>query len=59
MEKSLDKGLSLILSTTEEFLQYHQKVEQDSYPMEPRDDGSAGLSARLKQIIAKLDAYRQ
>ncbi|KAI9037386.1 WAPL family protein [Aspergillus affinis] len=61
-ETMLDKGLALILSTAEEFLQYHQKVEQDSYPMESRDDGGAGLSTRLEHIISSLrqhDAYHQ
>ncbi|PLB51772.1 hypothetical protein P170DRAFT_376894 [Aspergillus steynii IBT 23096] len=62
LQKTLDNGLTLILSTTEEFLQYHQKIEQDSFPREGRDDGGAGLSTRLEQIISglrQLDAYRQ
>lgn len=48
VQESLDgRGLTLVLSTVNEFLQYHHKVDQDLYHWELRDDLIIGLLSRL------------
>lgn len=49
-----DKGVELILSTAEEFLQHYQRVEKDSYPFESRDGGASPFTARLGRIIRRV-----
>ncbi|KAL5365450.1 wings apart-like protein regulation of heterochromatin-domain-containing protein [Aspergillus floccosus] len=48
------KGISLMLSTSQEFLQYYQRVEQDSYPLEGRDVKESQFTARLEHIISEV-----
>lgn len=47
------RGLVFLISTAEEFLQYHRKVDQEDAP---GAEGSAisGSTMRLQQILAKL-----
>lgn len=48
------KGLDTILSTAEEFLQYHQKVDQESPSIEAKVDYDSGLTTRLKSFISHI-----
>ncbi|EAU30618.1 predicted protein [Aspergillus terreus NIH2624] len=48
------KGISLMLSTSQEFLQYYQRVEQDSYPLEGRDEKESQFTGRLEHIISEV-----
>ncbi|TQB69159.1 hypothetical protein MPDQ_002207 [Monascus purpureus] len=48
------KGLPTILSTVDEFLVYHQKVDQDSPSLERRGETMATFMIRLRDIIAKV-----
>lgn len=48
------KGLDMILSTAEEFLQYHQKVDQESPSPETKVDYDSGLTTRLKSFISHI-----
>ncbi|KAL4890387.1 wings apart-like protein regulation of heterochromatin-domain-containing protein [Aspergillus ambiguus] len=49
-----EKGMALILSTSQEFLQHYQRVEQDSPPFEGRDEKESQFTARLEHIISKV-----
>ena len=48
------KGLDMIISTAEEFLQYHQKVDQESPFLEAKVDCDSGLTTRLKSFITHI-----
>ncbi|KAL4929634.1 WAPL family protein [Aspergillus undulatus] len=47
-------GLAPILSTAEKFLQYHRKIEKDTQPSEPWEQGESRLTARLEHIISRI-----
>ncbi|KAJ5953413.1 hypothetical protein N7454_000309 [Penicillium verhagenii] len=52
--KSLNsKGLSVVLSTVEEFLQYHRKIEQELQPLPVQGD-SKGFHTRLQDLIIQI-----
>lgn len=48
------KGLPIVLSTVDEFLVYHQKVDQDSPSLERRGETMATFMNRLRDIVAKI-----
>ncbi|KAB8232184.1 WAPL family protein [Aspergillus alliaceus] len=48
------RGLTSALSTAEEFLRYHQKVEKDSHLLGTRNKDGAELTSRLEQIIYQI-----
>lgn len=55
IQESLDgKGLRVVLSTVDEFLQYHLKVEQDLYPLELTGGVVTGLNVRLQKILSDI-----
>lgn len=55
IQESLDgRGLRVVLSTVDEFLQYHLKVEQDLYPFELAGGVVTGLKARLQKILSHI-----
>ncbi|OJJ41285.1 hypothetical protein ASPWEDRAFT_23392 [Aspergillus wentii DTO 134E9] len=54
MGSSHGEGLAIVLSTADEFLHYHQKVEQDHHPFETSCDKMTGFTTRLKDIICQV-----
>ena len=60
VQESLDgRGLTTVLSTVNEFLQYHNKVEQDLHISEMKEGLIPGLTARLRSIVSKIDGPRK
>lgn len=54
VNKSLhSKGLSVIMSTVEEFLQYHRKIEQELQPL-PTQGDSNGFHVRLQDLVGRI-----
>ncbi|KAJ5641578.1 hypothetical protein N7490_005578 [Penicillium lividum] len=54
VKKSLHtKGLSVIMSTVEEFLQYHRKIEQELQPLPVQGD-SSGFYVRLHDLMGRI-----
>jgi len=47
------KGLGVVLSTADEFQQYHQKVEQDLHS-EARGPTRSGFTVQLQDIICQV-----
>lgn len=47
------KGLAVIMSTVNEFLQYHQKIEQEIYSAQGKKEAS-GFLARLQDLINEI-----
>ncbi|GIK00570.1 hypothetical protein Aspvir_004597 [Aspergillus viridinutans] len=55
VRRSLDnKGLTVVLSTAGEFLQYYRKTDSDLNPSESRKNRNSGLVARLEHIIQQI-----
>ncbi|GFF57741.1 GTP-binding protein rhb1 [Aspergillus udagawae] len=55
VRRSLDnRGLTVVLSTAGEFLQYYRKVDSDLNPSESRKSRNSGLVARLEHIIQQI-----
>ncbi|GKZ39985.1 hypothetical protein AbraIFM66950_001825 [Aspergillus brasiliensis] len=48
------EGLTLVLSTAEEFLEFHQKVEQDSQLFEGSGERGSKSTTRLKDILNQI-----
>lgn len=46
-------GLSVIMSTVEEFLQYHRKIEQELDPVQAKD-GANGFIGRLQNLMSQI-----
>lgn len=46
-------GLSVIMSTVEEFLQYHRKIEQELDPVQAKD-GANGFIVRLQNLVSQI-----
>ncbi|KAJ5885658.1 hypothetical protein N7504_011494 [Penicillium tannophilum] len=54
VKKSLHcRGLSVIMSTVEEFLQYHRKIEQELQPL-PTQGDSSGFHIRLQDLVGRI-----
>ncbi|KAJ5539186.1 Wings apart-like protein [Penicillium frequentans] len=54
VKKSLhSRGLSVIMSTVEEFLQYHRKIEQELQPL-PAQGDSSGFHIRLQDLVGRI-----
>jgi hypothetical protein len=47
-------GLATVISTVDEFLQYHQKIEQEVYPFAAQGQSASGFMARLQELIAQI-----
>ncbi|KAJ5595820.1 Wings apart-like protein [Penicillium hetheringtonii] len=47
------KGLSVVMSTVDEFMQYHQKIEQELHPMRDSDETS-GFLGRLQDLVRQI-----
>jgi len=55
IKKSLaPNGLATVISTVDEFLQYHQKIEQEIYPFAAQRQSASGFLARLQELIAQI-----
>lgn len=55
IQKSLEgKGLTVIVSTVKEFLQYHHKVEQD-LASETKKTAGNGFTIRLQKIMSEIE----
>lgn len=50
-----DRGLTTVLSTVNEFLQHHCKVEQDLNASEMKGELIPGLTARLQNIVSNIN----
>lgn len=48
------EGLLLVLSTAEEFLKFHQKVEQDSQLFESSGERGGRSTTRLKDVLNQI-----
>ncbi|GKZ52012.1 hypothetical protein AbraIFM66951_009359, partial [Aspergillus brasiliensis] len=48
------EGLTLVLSTAEEFLEFHQKVEQDSQLFESSGERGSKSTTRLKDVLNQI-----
>lgn len=46
-------GLTIIMSTVNEFLQYHQKIEQELHPAQANKEAS-GFLVRLQDLINEI-----
>lgn len=47
-------GLSIVMSTVDEFLQYHRKIEQELY--RPKAQGKAsGFVVRLQSLVSQVE----
>lgn len=46
-------GLTAVISTVEEFLQYHRKIEQELYPLRVQGGGS-GFVLRLQSLLDQI-----
>lgn len=49
-------GLSIIMSTVEEFLQYHRKIEQELDPVQAKD-GANGFVGRLQNLVSQIQGF--
>lgn len=47
------KGLSVVMSTVDEFMQYHRKIEQELHPMRNSDE-SGGFLGRLQDLVRQI-----
>lgn len=46
-------GLAIVMSTVDEFLQYHRKIEQELHP--PQAQGKAsGFVVRLQSLVSQV-----
>ncbi|KAE8147358.1 wings apart-like protein regulation of heterochromatin-domain-containing protein [Aspergillus avenaceus] len=55
VQKSLkSNGLAMVLSTADEFLRFHKKVEIDLYPSETENGVGTELTARLESILRRI-----
>lgn len=46
-------GLSVVMSTVEEFLQYHRKIELELYPLQA-NGGPSGFIVRLQSLVSQI-----
>ncbi|PWY85650.1 hypothetical protein BO94DRAFT_575671 [Aspergillus sclerotioniger CBS 115572] len=53
-ESNCGEGLGLVLSTAEEFLQFHEKVERDSKLFETWREGGSRSTTHLKDILSQI-----
>lgn len=54
VKKSLQsKGLALILSIADEFLQYHRKIEHELQPLSVHGE-AGGFPGRLQDLISQI-----
>lgn len=47
-------GLATVISTVDEFLQYHRKVEQEASVLPTQGQPASGFMARLQELIAQI-----
>ncbi|KAJ5095159.1 hypothetical protein N7532_007450 [Penicillium argentinense] len=47
------KGLSVVVSTVDEFMQYHRKIEQELYPMQEKRE-AGGFLGRLQDLVGQI-----
>lgn len=48
------KGLAVVLSTVDEFLRYHQRVDQNSHSYEATGSQSTTFASRLRNILCQI-----
>ncbi|KAJ5787432.1 Wings apart-like protein [Penicillium paradoxum] len=53
------KGLAVVISTVAEFLQYHQKIEQEISPVSPQGKPASGFLSRLQELITRIQLAEQ
>lgn len=46
-------GLAIVMSTVDEFLQYHRKIEQELYPAQAQGKAS-GFVTRLQSLLSQV-----
>ena len=46
-------GLAVVMSTVDEFLQYHRKIEQELNPPQPQGNAS-GFVNRLQSLVSQV-----
>ncbi|PYI10103.1 Rheb small monomeric GTPase RhbA [Aspergillus sclerotiicarbonarius CBS 121057] len=56
-KSSCGEGLPLVLSTAEEFLQFHQKVEQDSQLFETWSEGGKSYYPTIENTFSRIIKY--
>lgn len=47
-------GLEKVISTVDEFLQHHRKVEQEASSLPTQGQPASGFMARLQELIAQI-----
>ncbi|KAJ5984424.1 hypothetical protein N7481_006523 [Penicillium waksmanii] len=47
------KDLSVVMSTVDEFMQYHQKIEQELHPMQDSSE-TGGFLGRLQDLVGQI-----
>lgn len=52
-------GLSRVLATAEEFLQYHRKVEDELRSLGGEQDQVAGFTSRLQGLVERIRRYEK
>lgn len=54
VKKSMSSnGLAVVMSTVDEFLQYHRKIEQELYPLQAKREAS-GFIGRLQGLASQV-----
>ncbi|KAJ5444994.1 Wings apart-like protein [Penicillium cf. griseofulvum] len=52
-------GLTAVISTVDEFLQYHQKIEQEISTFPPQGQPASGFLSRLQELITRIRLAEQ
>lgn len=53
------KGLAVVISTVDEFLHYHQKIEQEISPSSTQGQPGNGFLSRLQELITRVRLAEQ
>ncbi|KXG52351.1 Wings apart-like protein [Penicillium griseofulvum] len=53
------KGLTAVISTVDEFLQYHQKIEQEISTFPTQGQPASGFLSRLQELITRIRLAEQ
>ncbi|KAJ5541991.1 hypothetical protein N7461_007994 [Penicillium sp. DV-2018c] len=60
IKKSLaPKGLTAVISTVDEFLQYHLKIEHETSPVPAQGQPATGFLSRLQELVTQIRLLEQ
>lgn len=52
-------GLAVVISTVDEFLQYHQKIEQETSTFPTQGQPASGFLSRLQELVTRIRLAEQ